>query len=76
MFVGREVSRGPEENGTQAVKTQSHENCDLVPFSLHDLSRDGGEQEVTATKVNNLKSGTLQLGDIEDRLEMLVQDIE
>jgi len=76
VFVGREVSGGPEEDGSQRVKRKAHKYCDLVAFALHDFSSNGREQEVTTAEVNNLKTGRLELGDVEDGLEMLVEHIK
>ena len=66
----------PEENCTETVERKTHENGDLVTLSLHNLSGNGGEEEVTATKVDDLKASRLELCDLEDSLEMLVEDIE
>jgi hypothetical protein len=75
VLVGREVRRRPEEDSTQAVKRKPHKNSNLVPLSFHNLSGNRREEQVAATEVNNLKAGRLKLGDIEDSLEMLVEDI-
>jgi len=71
-----EVGRWPEHNSTDGVERKTHEDTDLVTETLQDLSGDGGENEITASKVHYLKTGGLELCDTEDILEMLVQDIE
>lgn len=76
-IAGRgEVSGRPEEHGADRVECQAHEDGDLVALSLQDFCCDGREGQVTETKVHNLESSTLQLGDAEHRLEVLVKHIE
>jgi hypothetical protein len=72
----KQRSTDPEKDSTERVKRKTHQNSDLVALSLHDLSSNRGEKEVAATKVDNLKAGGLELGDVEDSLEMLVENIE
>lgn len=76
MFVGGEVSSRPEEDGTEGVERETHEDGDFVALALHDLSSDGREEQVTAAEVDDLETGGLQLGDVEDGLEMLIEHIE
>jgi hypothetical protein len=76
MFVSREVRCRPEENCTETVERKTHKNGDLITLSLHDLSGNRREEEITATKVDDLKTSRLKLGDFEDRLEMFVENIE
>ena len=66
----------PEHDSTDGVQRKTHKNTDLVTETLQDLSGDGREDEVTTTKVHDLKTGGFELCDAEDILEMLVQDIE
>lgn len=74
--LAREVGSWPEHDSTDGVKRKTHKDTDLVTEALQDLSGDGREEEVTTTKVHDLKTGGFELGDTEDILEMLVQDIE
>ena len=66
----------PESDGSDRVQGESHKNSDLVALTSHDLCSDRRVDEVAATEVHDLKASTLQLGDPEDILEMLVEDIE
>jgi hypothetical protein len=75
-LLGREVSSRPEHDGTDGVEGKTHQNTDLVTESLENLSSDGGEDEVTTSKVHDLETGGLELCNTENILEMLVQDIE
>jgi len=72
----REVGSRPEHNRTDAIESETHKDSDFVTLALHNLSCDGGEEEVTTTEVHDLKTGRLEFGDSEDILEMLVKDIE
>ena len=76
VLIALEVCCGPEEDSAEGVETETHENGDLVSLSLHDFSSNWREEQVTTTEVDDLETGGLKLGDIEDSLEMLVQDIE
>ena len=71
-----EMCSRPEEDGTERVERETHQNSDLVTLSLEDLSGDWGKAEVTTTEVHDLKTGGLELGDTEDSLEVLVENIE
>lgn len=66
----------PEEDSTQGIERKAHKNGDLVTLSLHNLSSNRGEEKVATTEVDDLKTGRLKLGDLENRLEMLVENIE
>jgi len=70
------VGSRPEEDGTERVKAETHDDGDLVTLALEDLSGDGREDEVTTTEVHDLETGRLELCDSENILEVLVQDIE
>lgn len=66
----------PEKDGAETVEGEAHENGDFVTFSLHDFGCDRGEEEVAASEVDDLKTGGLEFGDVEDGLEMFVENIE
>lgn len=77
LVVGRsELGDRPEEDGTESVKSETHDDGELVRLSLEDLSGDVGESEVSETEVHDLKTGRLEPSDIEDLLGVLVQDTE
>lgn len=76
VLIGGEVGSGPEEDGTQGIEREAHEDSDLVALALHDFSSNGREEQVTTTEVDDLQTGRLELGDVEDGLEMLVEHIE
>lgn len=66
----------PEADGSCGVEGQTHQNGDLVTPLFENRSSDWREEEVTATEVHDLKTRALELGDLKDRLEMRVEDIE
>lgn len=72
----RRFGDGPEEDSTEGVKTETGNDGDLVALALKDFTSDGRVAEVTDTEVSDLKPGRLELGDAEDVLEVLVEDIE
>lgn len=77
--VGVAISRlgnRPEQNSTERVESETHQDSELVTASLENLGGNGREEEVTATKVHDLQASGLELCDAEDGLEMLVEDIE
>lgn len=77
--VGVAISRlgnRPEQNSTERVESETHQDGELVAAALEDLSGNGREEEITATKVHDLQASGLELCDAEDGLEMLVEDIE
>jgi hypothetical protein len=59
----------------ERLTRKTHDDSTLVTEPLEDLSRNGGEAEVTDTKVGDLKTGRLELGDVKDLLEVGVQDL-
>ncbi len=63
-------------HSSDRVQGKSHENGYLVALTSHDFCSNGREDEVAATKVHDLQTSTLQLGDAEDILEMLVENVE
>lgn len=63
---GRSLGNGPEENSTDRVEGETHQDTLLVtPAAEHETS-DRREAEVTDTKVGNLKTSRLELGDAEN----------
>jgi hypothetical protein len=66
----------PEEDGPQGVEGKAHEYGDFVAFALHDFCCDGRKEKVAATEVDDLKTGGLELGDVEHGLKVFIQDIE
>ena len=42
----------PKHDGTEGVEGEAHQDGDLVALALEDLSRDGGEAQVTAAEVH------------------------
>lgn len=70
------MSDRPEEDSTERIERETHDDRDLVTVLLHDLSRDGREAEITATEISDLKTGRFELGNVQVVLEVLVQDIE
>lgn len=66
----------PEHDSTDGVERETHKDTDFVTEALQDLSGNGGEEEVTTTEVHDLETSGLELGDTEDILEVLVQDIK
>jgi len=75
VAIGRLGDR-PEQNSTERVESETHQDSELVTAALENLSSDGREEEVTATKVHDLQASGLELCDTEDGLEVLVEDIE
>ena len=71
-----EVCSRPEENGTERVEGETHQDGDLVTLSLEDLSGNWRVAEVTTTEVHDLEASGLELGNAEDSLEVLVENIE
>lgn len=65
-----ELCNGPEENGTERVERETHDDSLLVAATLEDLSGDRGEGKVTDTEVGDLKTSRLELGDVKDILEV------
>jgi len=53
------VCNGPEENSSERVESESHNDGELVALALEDLSGDGREEQVTATKVHDLETSRL-----------------
>jgi hypothetical protein len=79
LLVGRvdgELCDGPEEDGAERVEAETHDDGELVSAALQDFTGDGGVGKVTDTKVGDLETGRLELGDAEDILEVLVEDVE
>jgi len=76
VLLGSEMSSRPEEDGTERVEAEAHDDGSLVTPALEDLSGNGREDEVTTTEVHDLKTGRLKPCDTQDVLEVLVQDIE
>lgn len=75
LVVGRsELGDRPEEDGTESVESETHDDGEFVRLPLEDLSGDVGESEVSETEVHDLKTGRLEPSDIEDFLGVLVQD--
>ena len=72
----RELGDGPEKDGTGRVQGETHDDGEFVAAALQDFGGDGREGKVTDTKVGGLETGRLDLGDAEDVLEVLVEDIE
>jgi len=72
----RELGDRPEENGTERVEEESGKNGNLVSASLQNFTSNGRVRKVTDTKVSDLKTGGLRLGDVEGVLEVLVEHIE
>lgn len=66
----------PEEDCTERVESETHNDRELVALAAKDLSSDRGEEEVTATEVHDLETSRLEPCNTEHILEMLVQDIE
>jgi hypothetical protein len=63
-------------HSAKRIESETHEDGELVTLALHDLSSNGREDQITTTEVDDLQAGTLESGDVEDILEMLVEDIE
>lgn len=76
LGVGAELGDRPEEDGAQGVQAETHDDSKFVAFTLHDLSGDRRVGKVSDTEVGDLKTGGLELGDVERVLEVLVQDVE
>jgi hypothetical protein len=79
LLVGRangELCDGPEEDGPERVEAETHDDGELVSAALQHFTGDGGVGKVTDTEVGDLETGGLELGDTEDILEVLVQDVE
>jgi hypothetical protein len=74
--VDGELCDGPEEDGAERVEGETHDDGELVSAALQDFTGDGGEGKVTDTKVGDLETGGLELGDAEDILEVLVEHDE
>lgn len=54
----------------------SFDDTYLVALPLQDFSSNGREEKVTTSEVHDLKTSGLKLGNAEDSLEVLVEDIE
>ena len=76
VSLAGELCDGPEEDGTERVEAETGDDGELVTAALEDFTSDRGVGEVTNTEVSSLKTGGLGFGDVEDRSEVGVQDIE
>jgi hypothetical protein len=66
----------PEEDCAKGVEGETHQNGNLIAFALHDFGCDRREEEVASSKIDDLQTGGLEFGDVEDSLEMLVEDVK
>ena len=76
VSLAGELCDGPEEDGTERVEAETGDDGELVTAALEDFTSDRGVGEVTNTEVSSLKTGGLGFGDVKDRSEVGVQDIE
>lgn len=69
------MSGRPEHESADGVEGESEVDSLLVAEARNDDSDDGREDDVSA-EVGDLEESGLELGDAEEGLEVLVQDIE
>jgi hypothetical protein len=74
--VDGELCDGPEEDGPERVEAETHDDGEFVSPALQHFTSDGGVGKVTDTEIGDLKTCGLELGDAEDSLEVLVEDVE
>lgn len=70
------LSNGPEQDRTERVEGEAHEDGELVALALQDLGGDRGKEEVAAAKVHDLESRGFKARDAEDGLKVLVEDVK